>query len=462
MPVTSLQFTNVGPFDDIQFEFDPQVNVFTGPNNAGKSTTLMVLGEIIVYPFALPTKLLRSGEASWNLRLLLGKEEQSHQGSFPSRIDEIKDLLEHLGYSTFVPALRRSTDYRSQGPSASPDRQNELMLDQTLQWVERNDPKMVRERGLEDIRQAIRQSISDSGREATPDLKKRRSLLLANDSLVSDEAVIQKVVELDYQAYLEERPTIRELISSIGTIASQITEGFPIEFQGIKRDEGGYFPQFRTPDGDMPLNVLSQGTQSIIQWVAHLLIGYAEYYDFPPNLEEKPGILIIDEIDAHLHPSWQRRIIPTLTKHFPNLQIFCSTHSPLMLAGLKAGQVQLLRRDEKGKVTVSRNETDIVGWSADEILRNFLDVSSPTDLQTVGHIERLRQLRSKNKLSRDEAEELERLRHTVNQDLLAGPIAAQVEHFAEVLKQARTASAIPTEPVRPTSRTTRRRRKPTE
>ena len=105
----------------------------------------------------------------------------------------------------------------------------------------------------------------------------------------------------------------------------------------VADDSEGLYPQFRTPDGDLPLDVLSQGTQSIIQFLARLLFGYAEYYDFPADLEEKPGIFLIDEIDAHLHPSWQRRIIPTLTEHFPNLQIFCSTHSPLMLAGLEGG-----------------------------------------------------------------------------------------------------------------------------
>ncbi|MCI0439595.1 MAG: AAA family ATPase, partial [Chloroflexi bacterium] len=179
------------------------------------------------------------------------------------------------------------------------------------------------------------------------------------------------------------------------------------------------------------------GTQSIIQSLAHLIIGYAEYYDYPDNLEEKPGILIIDEIDAHLHPSWQRRIIPTLTKHFPNLQIFCSTHSPLMLAGLKAGQVQLLKRDGNGKVTVSRNETDIVGWSADEILRTFLDVPNPTDLHTADQIHRLQELRQKEKLSSSEEGELEQLRHTVSQDLLGGPIAGQLEELSALLKQTR-------------------------
>lgn len=48
MPITGLKFNNVGPFDEIEFEFDDHVNVFVGPNNSGKSTALIVLGEILV------------------------------------------------------------------------------------------------------------------------------------------------------------------------------------------------------------------------------------------------------------------------------------------------------------------------------------------------------------------------------------------------------------------------------
>ena len=56
MPITKLKFSNVGPFDDIEFEFDPQVNVFTGPNNSGKSTALWVLGDVAVYPLYVPAR----------------------------------------------------------------------------------------------------------------------------------------------------------------------------------------------------------------------------------------------------------------------------------------------------------------------------------------------------------------------------------------------------------------------
>ena len=416
MPITGLKFNNVGPFDEIEFEFDDHVNVFVGPNNSGKSTALIVLGEILVFPFEFPKKLLRKASNEYKVLRNDGKKIDKFGGILPTAqsIESWKNVpwmqqvewLETIGYSCFIPALRRSTDYRSRGPIKGNEGSGHL-------------PTLYSE------------------------LNKRLGLTTTNASIISDEAIIQKIIELDYRSYRRNEPAIRELVDKIAAMASEITEGFPIEFLRVEEDEERLlFPQFRTPDGDVPLNVLSQGTQSIIQWLAHLLIGYAEYYDYPPDLEDKPGIVIIDEIDAHLHPSWQRRIIPTLAKHFPKLQIFCSTHSPLMLAGLNAGQVQLLKRGEKGKVIVSRNETDIVGWTADEILRTFLDVSSPTDLPTVGHIERLQELRRVQKLTPEQSEELEQLRRQVNQDLLGGPIAGQVEQLTSLMEQAKTKRSV--------------------
>ena len=260
--------------------------------------------------------------------------------------------------------------------------------------------------------------------------------MATDPSMVDDQAMIQRIVNLDYAAYREKRPEKWAIVKSIASLASEITEGFTIESLEVGKDDYGYFPQFTTLDGVLPLNVLSQGTQSIVHCLARFLLGYAEYYDFPTDLEEKPGILIIDEIDAHLHPSWQRRIIPALTQHFPNLQIFCSTHSPMMLAGLKAGQVQLLRRNEHG-VSVSTNESDVIGWTPDEILRNFLEVPNPTDMTTAENVRRLQELRRKGELNTEEAEELQELRKIVSGELLSGPMSSQVEQFAEELKRAR-------------------------
>ena len=420
------------------------LTVITGPNNSGKSTALWVLGDVVVYPFHFLEKLLRRGGAAEFELYLDSSSEPTLIGQLPCRaigprhrddpdgywtaersLDHIS-VLAMIGYSKFIPALRRSTDFRSPGPTLAKRGDNE----RGHQPRRRPPPYRLFTRGRTE------------GQQPNPELSKRLTLASDNASVISDEAMIQEIIDMDYRSYLRNDPALSSIIVQIGEIASEITEGFPIQFSGVGEDEDGFFPKFDTVDGPMPLNTLSQGTQSVVQWLGHLLIGYASYYDFPKTLEDKPGVLIIDEIDAHLHPSWQRRIIPALSKHFPSLQIFCSTHSPLMLAGLKEGQVQLLQRDENNNVTVSRNEVDIVGWSADEILRNFLGVRDPTDQGTVNHLERLRELRRKRDLSPEESEELESLRDAVSEDLLGGPVAAQVDQFIQALEQAKIGGDI--------------------
>jgi len=410
LPVSSLQFTNLGPFDEVSFEFDPQVNVFVGPNNCGKTTALLALADILIDKFSLPKTLLR-GEASFSAMFRgVGEKFQKLEGAFPvtrprgrKRLRSIEEdrplrhperrdfLRQGVGHRTFVPALRLSTSFRAKAPG--------------------------------------RLSAT------TPDPE------LRNAWWVRDEQIIQQMINLDYLGLREEKPAVRGLIGRVAKVASRITEGFPIEFVRIAQDNKGLFPEFRTPDGAIPLNFLSQGTQAILQWCADLLIGYAIFYDFPKSLDDKPGVLIIDEIDAHLHPSWQRRILPVLTEEFPSLQIFCATHSPLTLSGLKAGQVHLLKRDAKGKITVSRNETDIQGWSADEIYGTLLGVE-PTDLATTEKLQRVRELRRREgKLSPKEKRELESLREEVHQGL-AGPfLAEQTDVLAGRLKQAARDSA---------------------
>ncbi len=432
MPINSLHFTGVGPFDEITFEFDHRVNIFTGPNNSGKSTALWVLGELLVYPFTLPYKMLRSEGAEWEFNFDTGKDARLIQGSFPSSIEELKSAYEFLGYTCFIPAQRHGSGYRPTGPTVGED--IESRVDEELEMILRERPWVLRYVGVEKARRIIRERTDFDD----PVLDKRRKLILTDTSLVNDTAVLQKMVNLDYAAYRKGEPRYRNVVEQIFCVATEITEGFPLEWRGfVEADhQAGLLPQLNTPFGPLPFDVLSQGTQSIVHSIARFLLGYAEFYEFPEDLGEQPGILIIDEIDAHLHPSWQRRLLPALTRHFPNLQIFCSTHSPLMLAGLEQGQVQLLRRGDDGKVTVSSNETDIVGWTSDEILRGFLEVPSPTDLETVGHLNRLEELERKEVLTVEEQEELDRLRRVVSKDLLNGPVSGLLERFAEDLRRA--------------------------
>ena len=197
------------------------------------------------------------------------------------------------------------------------------------------------------------------------------------------------------------------------------------------------------------LGALSSGTQGTLLWIYALALKMAYHYEWQEGWEEKPAILLIDEIENHLHPTWQRRVIPALLEHFPKLQIFATTHSPFVVAGLKAGQVHLLKRDENGRVTATTNDKDIIGWTMDEILRTMMGVDDPTDDATAAAARELRQLRNEWPRSSPEEEQkrqerITELRQKVDRDLLAGgPWKRRREEFAERFQAALEKHGLP-------------------
>ena len=93
-----------------------------------------------------------------------------------------------------------------------------------------------------------------------------------------------------------------------------------------------------------------------------------------PNtpLAETPGIVCIDEIELHLHPAWQRRILKSLMETFPACQFIVSTHSPQVLAGVEARHIRLLEPGENGVRKVSRPVAS-KGHDSNYILEGILD-----------------------------------------------------------------------------------------
>ena len=213
----------------------------------------------------------------------------------------------------------------------------------------------------------------------------------------------------------------------------------PRNFDYLDSEEQPSYSAYHEPPDSVPIYLghLSSGTEGTLLWIRWLVINMVYHYEFQQGWEKKPAILLIDEIENHLHPTWQRRVIPALLKHFPGLQIFATTHSPFVVAGLKAGQVHLLERDENGVVTATTNTEDVVGWTADEILRNMMGVDEPTDQLPVDRANRLRQLREKEALTSEEESELNELRRQVNEDLLSkgGPLEAQRGRYAELMER---------------------------
>lgn len=84
------------------------------------------------------------------------------------------------------------------------------------------------------------------------------------------------------------------------------------------------------------------------------------------------GIVLIDEIELHLHPSWQREIVPKLESTFPNCQFIISTHSPLVISHVKPESLFLLSTDNEGNLTNPRSS---YGRDINSILEEIMGVS---------------------------------------------------------------------------------------
>ena len=113
-------------------------------------------------------------------------------------------------------------------------------------------------------------------------------------------------------------------------------------FKGIDRERRDLM--FDTVDGVVPLAYLSDGYQNMAAWCGDLLFRVTDTFDDYKDPLAARGVLIVDEIDLHLHPVWQRQLRNFLSDMFPNFQFILTTHSPLTAQQAGAGELFLVKR----------------------------------------------------------------------------------------------------------------------
>jgi len=186
----------------------------------------------------------------------------------------------------------------------------------------------------------------------------------------------QWIVNLDYQGVKgatrgtnqddRSRSLIQRLFDLIGTVA----EGMTLEYVDV--DERNRII-VRTGDGtEIPLEALSQGVISLVGWVGILMQRLYEVFDQDKDPLQRYALVLMDEIDAHMHPLWQRKLINHLKDTFPNAQFIATTHSPLVVGGMAATQVTRFARDEQGKTVILPIEPGMLLGYTHQVLTSLL------------------------------------------------------------------------------------------
>jgi len=168
----------------------------------------------------------------------------------------------------------------------------------------------------------------------------------------------------------------------------------------------------------LPIRMLSDGQRNMVYMVADLAY---RCVSLNPHLEgnalkETEGVVLVDEIDLHLHPTWQKRVVNDLKKTFPKIQFFATTHSAFIIQSLKEGELLPLDGDLKG---------DYVDKSIEDIAEDVQGVANPywSDERTKMHAAATQYFKKLNDIDDNTSEEeLENLKEEL--DLLSKPFAA--------------------------------------
>ncbi len=171
--------------------------------------------------------------------------------------------------------------------------------------------------------------------------------------------------------------------------------------------------QVDTPFGWVGINELSLGYKTSIAWLIDFASKMMYYHHEKENPFEEPAILILDEIDLHMHPAWQREIIDNLTKTFTKTQFIVTAHSPLIVQAALDSNLVLLKRIGD-HVKVENTPEVIKTWRIDQVLTSDLfGLKEARPKKTEKKINRRLELLKKPDRTRSEEDELNRLNEEI-------------------------------------------------
>ncbi len=193
---------------------------------------------------------------------------------------------------------------------------------------------------------------------------------------------VEWLLALDDDAFASIARTLRILLL--------LDENERVERHGDRIDVGG-----------VPLEHLSDGFQSLLALAADIMAVMISRW---PAMEAAEGIVLIDELDAHLHPRWRMRIVQSLRDVFPRVQFLASSNDPLCLRGLRNGEVVVMRRNEKNEAVVLTDVPPIEGLRVDQLLTSeFFGLYSTIDPSLDQLFDEYYLLKAKPRLTKAEA-----------------------------------------------------------
>jgi energy-coupling factor transporter ATP-binding protein EcfA2 len=377
---------NMGPFEHLELDLDPKWNILLGDNGVGKSTILKAIAVALVGKDAqaFAGRVVKLGPAQSGTIVLKTDRETYHteiknRGSGDVAITSTPGRpLEAEGWLAIgFPPLRTMSWERPKSPEAREVKKRPSPDDLMPLIVGSADPRMDK----------LKQWIVNLDYWNLDEQRKRKESRKGH----------------------AEAGRYDRLLNDFFSVVGSMTEGLKVERGKVNAET--HEVTVITDDGEMPFELVSQGTTSLIGWVGILLQRLYEIYPEQHDPKKCYALVLMDEIDAHLHPTWQQSLVYKLGEIFPNVQFIATTHSPLIVGGLPAEQVLRFVRDEEGKVVRLPVEPEMTVGRADQILTGGLfGLKTTLDTITQTEMEQYKRLLGKRKRTPTEEADFQRVR----------------------------------------------------
>lgn len=333
MRIDKLKIKGVGGITALDLSFNARMNLLCGPNGIGKTTVL----ESIAHIFS-------NGDTN-----ILKRNVASEISKISAQID-IDGIVENkeIQFDTFIPeTATRVTGFHNRTSGLISLKTTRTFQYQSLQSVSKDINK----------ENHILWNDAINGINLT-DIKNwfvNRYLYSPHDGALTAEQL--KNFELAKKCF--------SLLNN--------------DFSFSKVNASSNEIMINTPSGEIYYEYLSSGFKSIIS----ILFGIIKEIEFrfkdpKINAEDFPGIILIDEIELHLHPEWQEKIINILLNVFPKAQFFASTHSPHVIQSAKPNQIIALGFDNNNVVQreLPNTEFGFQGWTIEEVLTDVMGMNN--------------------------------------------------------------------------------------
>jgi predicted ATP-binding protein involved in virulence len=358
MRIAEIKLTNFKKYAEQSFELHPNFTLFIGDNGSGKTTVLDALAVAMgVWLAKPPTKgLVNSGR-----RIVEGEVRLSGE--------VVGDRMQFTEHRPVVVKATGSLGGR-----------------EGLEWTRKvagNDPS-TNNSGAKEALAIIQKLYTANGGAARPTLPllgyygAGRAWMASRQR--SEKATLAKRAPSRFDAYydcLNERIRLPDLdewflleMAEAGKRGGKPRPGFEVVRHAVKQCLPGCdLVDFSSDRREitvriggvlLPFSNLSAGQRMMVALIADLAIRTVtlnaqllpaeslgpEDEPLPRVLRETPGVVLIDELDVHLHPKWQRRVATDLKRTFPNVQFVCTSHSPQVIGEVSREEIRILPGDD--------------------------------------------------------------------------------------------------------------------